>query len=86
MFRDMAKKQTKKTKPVDEGALTERFMVRCSPAQMRAYEARANALGLRRGPHDTGVGMLARKLLDADAKTPANLVAMIDAHAAGGAS
>lgn len=45
-------------------ALTERFMIRCSPEQMRQWEAEAKRRGFRRGPHDTGVGMLARVLLE----------------------
>jgi hypothetical protein len=39
-------------------------MVRCSPKQLKAWEAEAERRGFRRGPHDTGVGMLARVLLD----------------------
>lgn len=63
------KKNTKPARPRGRPAknqdLTETFQVRCTPAQKAAYEAEAARLGFRRGPHDTGVGMLTRHALDA---------------------
>jgi hypothetical protein len=75
MVRSMTKKTTRKRgRPAKNQDLTEAFQVRCTPAQKKAYEAEAARLGFRRGPHDTGIGMLARKLLDGAVER----VAMLD--------
>lgn len=58
------KKSTKRGRPPRNQELTETFQVRCTPEQKRAYEAEAERLGFRRGPHDTGIGMLARLAMD----------------------
>lgn len=61
----MTKKTTRKRgRPAKNQDLTEAFQVRCTPAQKAAYEAEAERLGFRRGPHDTGIGMLARLAMD----------------------
>lgn len=54
----------KKDAPADAGTLTERFMIRCSKAELAAYELEAERRGFRRGPHDTGVGMLVRQVMN----------------------
>jgi hypothetical protein len=85
-------KKTKKSprprgRPAKNQDLTEAFQVRCTPEQKAAYEAEAARLGFRRGPHDTGVGMLVRQELDrAVTRGKLESAGIVRYHGDGGAS
>lgn len=60
----MTKKSPKKKRNRVPNPLDQRFMIRCSSEELQAYEAEAERAGFRRGPHDSGVGMLIRAVMN----------------------